>query len=214
MVPVSHAAPPPAMVPAHEVGAVLHSIHSRMAAIEHNQRQAPPPQPHPTQHHRHHDEDDRHYADEPRRHDRDDRRERSQERRNRRVDEHTTAAYPRPRSPSCRHFPVGFVQAQIPAGQTYEIEVKPQVKFQGHRLAVQSSQARYFNIIDIKVGKDSQLAATGEMPAEAFSSLAVGTQMELDEAPPGIVITLIVRNLDPANAQDFGAVLYGTVQED
>lgn len=90
--------------------------------------------------------------------------------------------------------------------------MKPQVRFQGHRLAVAASQARYFNIVNIKVGKDSQLAATGEMPAEAFSSLAVGTQMELDCAPPGIVITLIVHNTDTA-AQDFGAVLYGEVEE-
>lgn len=111
-----------------------------------------------------------------------------------------------------RHFPIGFVKAQVLAGSLAEIEVKPQVRFQGHRLAVGQSCARYFNIVDIKVGKDSQLAATGEMPAEAFSSVSVGTQMELDPAPPGIVITLIVRNVD-ANAQDFGAVLYGTVEE-
>ena len=111
-----------------------------------------------------------------------------------------------------RNFPVGFVREQIPAGQLGEIEVKPQVRFQGHRLAVGQSCARYFNIIDIKVGKDSQLAATGEMPAEAFSSLSVGTQMELDPAPPGIVITLIVRNTDTA-PQNFGAVLYGLVEE-
>ena len=40
----------------------------------------------------------------------------------------------------------------------------------------------------------------------------LGTQMELDCAPPGIVITLIVHNVDTA-AQDFGAVLYGEVEE-
>ena len=33
-------------------------------------------------------------------------------------------------------------------------------------------------------------------------------------AQPGIVITLLVRNVDPANAaHPFGAVLYGTVEE-
>ncbi len=113
-----------------------------------------------------------------------------------------------------RKFPVGFnVQTPIAAGQLQEIEVKPQVKFQGFRLAVSPSIARFFNIVDIKVGKDSQLAATGEMPAEAFSALAVGALMELDQAPPGIVITLIVHNTD-TNPQNFGAVLYGDVMED
>ena len=111
-----------------------------------------------------------------------------------------------------RHFPIGFTQAQIQPGQVSEVEVKPQVLFRGERLAVAPSNARSFTIVDIKVGKDSQLAATGEMPGEAFSSLSVGTQMELDPAPPGIVITLLVHNVDTA-PQDFGAVLYGLVEE-
>lgn len=112
-----------------------------------------------------------------------------------------------------RHFPIGFTHEQVPAGQTVEIEVKPQVLFRGERLAVAPSNARSFNITDIKVGKDSQLAATGEMPAEAFSALSVGVRMELDTAQPGIVIVLIVRNKD-TTPQDFDAVLYGTVFED
>jgi len=112
-----------------------------------------------------------------------------------------------------RHFPIGFTQAQIQPGQVSEVEVKPQVLFRGERLAVAPSNARSFTIVDIKVGKDSQLAATGEMPAEAFSALAVGVRMELDTAQPGIVIVLIVRNTD-TTAQDFNAVLYGTVFED
>jgi len=112
-----------------------------------------------------------------------------------------------------RHFPIGFTSIQIPAGTVAEVEVKPQVLFRGERLAVAPSNARSFNIVDIKVGKDSQLAATGEMPAEAFSALSVGVRMELDTAQPGIVIVLIVRNKDTV-PQDFDAVLYGTVFED
>jgi len=112
-----------------------------------------------------------------------------------------------------RHFPIGFTQTAIASGAVAEIEVKPQVLFRGERLAVAPSNARSFNIVDIKVGKDSQLAATGEMPAEAFSALAVGVRMELDTAQPGIVIVLIVRNTD-TSTQDFNAVLYGTVFED
>jgi hypothetical protein len=112
-----------------------------------------------------------------------------------------------------RHFPVGFTHAQVGPGQVAEVEVKPQVLFRGERLAVSPSNARSFNIVDIKVGKDSQLAATGEMPAEVFSALAVGVRMELDTAQPGIVVVLIVRNVD-TTPQDFNAVLYGTVFED
>jgi hypothetical protein len=202
------------MVPVHEVHSLLHGLRGDIAQLRENQqRHAPPPPPqHPS--HAHRDEPPSRYAD----HDEHERRDRTERREHRRThgEPEYGSARRRPRPSNgplkIRDFPVGFVQAAIPAGQLAEIEVKPQVRFQGHRLAVAASQARYFNIVDIKVGKDSQLAATGEMPAEAFSSLAVGTQMELDCAPPGIVITLIVHNTDTAT-QDFGAVLYGEVEE-
>ncbi|MGH7285009.1 MAG: hypothetical protein ACRELY_26070 [Polyangiaceae bacterium] len=107
-----------------------------------------------------------------------------------------------------RQFPIGFGFENIAAGDEEDIEVKPQVYFRGERLAIPPSIARYFDVLDIKVGKDSQLAATGTMPGESFSAHAVGVRMELDTAKPGIVITLRVRNVDTA-PHDFKAVLYG-----
>ncbi|MEO8877480.1 MAG: hypothetical protein ABI461_17930 [Polyangiaceae bacterium] len=111
-----------------------------------------------------------------------------------------------------RQFPVGFMFSNIAPGDEEDIEVKPQVYFRGERLALPPSLARYFDILDIKVGKDSQLAATGTMPGESFSAHAVGVRMELDTAKPGIVITIRVRNVDTA-PHDFKAVLYGAVLE-
>jgi hypothetical protein len=110
-----------------------------------------------------------------------------------------------------REFPVGFISPAIATGQQESIEVKPQVLFRGERLAVANSIAPFFTINDIKVGKDSQLAASGNLPAEAFSNLSVGVRMELDTAEPGIVITLTVTNNDTVESHDFRAVLYGTV---
>ena len=100
----------------------------------------------------------------------------------------------------------------IAPGDEEDIEVKPQVYFRGERLAIPPTIARYFDILDIKVGKDSQLAATGTMPGESFSALAVGVRMELDTAKPGIVITIRVRNVDSA-PHDFKAIMYGAVLE-
>jgi hypothetical protein len=111
-----------------------------------------------------------------------------------------------------RQFPIGFAKDNIAPGDEEDIEVKPQVYFRGERLAIAPTIARYFDVIDIKVGKNSQLAATGDMPGESFSALAVGVRMELDTAKPGIVITLRVRNVD-TQAHDFKAVLYGAVLE-
>ena len=112
-----------------------------------------------------------------------------------------------------RQFPIGFELTNIAAGDEEDIEVKPQVLFRGERLAIAQSIARYFDVLDIKVGKDSQLAATGPLTGEAFETRAVGVRMELDTAQPGIVVVLIVRNTD-TTPQDFNAVLYGTVFED
>ena len=109
-----------------------------------------------------------------------------------------------------RQFPIGFLATNIAPGAEEDIEVKPQVYFRGERLAIPPTIARYFDILDIKVGKDSQLAATGTMPGESFSALAVGARMELDTAKPGIVITIRVRNVDTV-AHDFKAIMYGAV---
>jgi hypothetical protein len=111
-----------------------------------------------------------------------------------------------------RLFPIGFVSLDIAPGDEVDIEVKPQVYFRGERLAIPQKIARYFDVVDIKVGKDSQLAASGAMPGDSFSTVAVGVRMELATAKPGIVITLRVRNVDIAN-HDFKAVMYGCVLE-
>jgi hypothetical protein len=117
-----------------------------------------------------------------------------------------------------REFPIGFSSETlplgvVPAGQTQPIEQKPQVLFRGERLAVPNSIVLNFDLEDIKVGKDSQLASPGSMPAECFSNLSVGVRMQLDTAEPGITITLSVTNDDPNNAHVFKSVLYGTVIE-
>ena len=153
----------------------------------------PPPEqqqhhrPHHNEHHRH--EEVRHREEGPRR--------------RRLVSEEPTNE---------RQFPIGFIRENIAPNNEEDIEVKPQVYFRGERLAIPPTIARYFDILDIKVGKDSQLAATGTMPGESFSALAVGVRMELDTAKPGIVITIRVRNVDTL-PHDFKAVMYGAVLE-
>lgn len=113
-----------------------------------------------------------------------------------------------------REFPIGFTSSTpVPPAQTGSIEVKPQVLFRGERLAVPNSIVLNFNISDVKVGKDSQLAAPGDMPAECFSNISVGVRMQLDTAEPGITITLFPKNTDTNNPHPFSSVLYGTVVE-
>src|SRR4029077_2254101 len=113
-----------------------------------------------------------------------------------------------------REFPIGFTSTvAVPPNQTVQIETKPQVLFRGERLAVPNSIVLNFQVADIKVGKDSQLASPGNMPAECFSNVSVGVRMQLDTAEPGITITLFMENTDANNAHPFSSVLYGTVIE-
>jgi hypothetical protein len=113
-----------------------------------------------------------------------------------------------------REFPIGFTSSSdIPPNVTQQIETKPQVLFRGERLAVPNSLVLNFQVADIKVGKDSQLAAPGNMPAECFSNVSVGVRMQLDTAEPGITLTLFMENTDAHNAHPFSSVLYGTVIE-
>jgi hypothetical protein len=113
-----------------------------------------------------------------------------------------------------REFPIGFNSVTpVPANSTVGIEQKPQVLFRGERLAVPNSIVLNFDVNDIKVGKDSQLASPGNMPSECFSNLSVGVRMQLDTAEPGITLTLSMFNNDPNNPHTFKSVLYGTVIE-
>jgi hypothetical protein len=112
-----------------------------------------------------------------------------------------------------REFPIGFAAASVPKNSTVGIETKPQVLFRGERLAIPQSIVVNFDVNDIKVGKDSQLAAPGNLPGECFSNLSIGVRMQLDTAEPGITITLSMFNNDANNDHPFKSCLYGTVIE-
>ena len=113
-----------------------------------------------------------------------------------------------------REFPIGFTSpVNVPADGQQLIQALPQVLFRGERLAVPNSIVLNFQLSDIKVGKNSQLAAPGNLPAECFSNVSIGVRMQLETAEPGITITLVVVNTDANNSHAFSSVLYGTVLE-
>jgi hypothetical protein len=201
--PPEHHPAPPQLHPHHPHAPHPHH-HPHAPHAQHGHHSAPPPPqvvyvhaPHPQAPHGHHEEHHEHH-------------ESHHDRRGGRVVGRTRVHSEEPQHE--RQFPIGFELTNIAAGDEEDIEVKPQVLFRGERLAIAQSIARYFDVLDIKVGKDSQLAATGPLTGEAFETRAVGVRMELDTAQPGIVITLRVKNTDTA-AHDFKAVLYGRVLE-
>jgi hypothetical protein len=108
-----------------------------------------------------------------------------------------------------REFVIGFGPTLILGLSTAIFQAQPQLIFRGSRLIVPSALANNFSINDIRVGKDSQAVSANPIPAAAFSELAVGVNLGLDTATPGIIITISVSNTQ-ASQQTFSAALIGT----
>lgn len=111
-----------------------------------------------------------------------------------------------------REFPLGFPETLVEAAATEDVTAFPQVPFRGERLIVPSDIAGLFAIDDIRVGKNSQLVATGPLPARGFSEVGVGVGVHLDTAQVSQQITLRVRNISGQDAT-FRAMLIGRAVE-
>ena len=93
-----------------------------------------------------------------------------------------------------REYPLGFYLADVLPGATVEVISRPQIVLQGERLFIPFDVARYFDICDIKVGVDGQLAANTALPAEIFAEHARGMAIDMDTATVAQDITILVRN--------------------
>jgi len=124
---------------------------------------------------------------------------------------HASAVVPRPVTKS-REYPVGFPTTVIAAGATVNIFLQPQVPFRGRRLIVPSDIAGALLINDLKVGKNSQFATQGPVPARVYSEFGVGVDMNLDTAQISQQISLNVTNTSGA-AVTFNAAILGTAVE-
>lgn len=117
------------------------------------------------------------------------------------------------RAPSkSREYPLGFPETEITAGSTANVVAFPQIPFRGERLVIPSDIAGLFSIDDVKIGKNSQLVASGPLPARAFSEVSVGVGLHLDTAQVSQQITLVVRNTSGQTAT-FRGMLIGRAVE-
>lgn len=118
------------------------------------------------------------------------------------------------RAPSkSREYPLGFVSAAaVAAGASARITTRPQVPFRIDRLVVPSDLAGLFTIDDVKVGKNSQFAAEGAVPARIFQENGVGVCLKGDTAQISMDVTLSVTNISGA-ASFFRAAIIGPAVE-
>lgn len=112
-----------------------------------------------------------------------------------------------------REFPIGLIALNVAASATATVQTKPQVLFRGERLMLEAvTTAPNFDLVDVKVGKDSQLAAADfNLFGGAFVPTSVGARMQLDTAEPGILLTLVAQNQDGAAAHNFKSMIFGSV---
>jgi hypothetical protein len=113
---------------------------------------------------------------------------------------------------SSREYALGLGSTSVSGASSANINVQPQVIFRPERLVVPSNVAVDFLITDIKVGKNSQLASTGALPAVMFTETAFGVRLKMDTAQISMFVTISVTNQN-ANARNFQGGLVGPAVE-
>lgn len=108
-----------------------------------------------------------------------------------------------------REFPIGFDSvATIAAGASATLTQRPQIVFRPERIVVPAAVAAFFQITDVKVGKNSQFVSSGAVPAATFAETAFGVRLKMDTVQISQDLIIDVTNIDVA-ARRFLASMIG-----
>lgn len=111
-----------------------------------------------------------------------------------------------------RRYPLGFPTTTVSANSTATVSGQPQIPFRGERLIIPSDFAGSLLINDIKVGKNSQLAAANPLPGRAFTEFGWGTDMHLDTADVSQFVQLALENTSDHSLSFNGLILGRAVE--
>jgi hypothetical protein len=111
-----------------------------------------------------------------------------------------------------REYILGFDSTSVPGATSANITKRPQVIFRPERVIIPSSVGVDFQVLDIKVGKNSQFSASGEVPAVVFAETAFGVRLKMDTAQVSMDVTISVRNTNAAQ-RNFTAAIIGPAVE-
>lgn len=111
-----------------------------------------------------------------------------------------------------REYILGFDSTAVPGSTSANITKRPQVIFRPERVVVPASVGVDFQMVDIKVGKNSQFSASGEVPAVVFSETSFGVRLKMDTCQVSMDVTLSVRNTNAAQ-RNFTAAIIGPAVE-
>jgi hypothetical protein len=103
-----------------------------------------------------------------------------------------------------------FPATPVLAAANATILAFPQRTFRTERFLVSSTIAEFFDILDLRIGRESMMVANGAAPAQGFSEVGVGVRLRGYTANLGNTVGLDVINIDPALPHTFRAMIIGT----
>lgn len=111
-----------------------------------------------------------------------------------------------------RQTPIGLGPDIVAAGAILTIITSPQIVFRPERFVVPSDIAGLFSLVDLKVGKNSQLASQNEIPCRTFDERSVGVTLKCDTAQISQQISVTVRNVSGAPATFTGTLIGESIE--
>jgi hypothetical protein len=111
-----------------------------------------------------------------------------------------------------REYILGFDVTSVPGGASVNITKRPQVIFRPERIVIPSAVGVDFQVLDVKVGKNSQFTASGSVPAIVFAETSFGVRLKMDTCQVSMDVTLSVQNTNAA-ARNFTAAVIGPAVE-
>ena len=112
-----------------------------------------------------------------------------------------------PRGADVQHHVMPFPRTSVAAATTTTVTAFPQRKFRTQRFIFASAVAASFTVDELKIGQESMLVQTGNIPAQVFSELGVGVALHGYVATPGITISLTCTNTSGASAFISAAII-------
>jgi hypothetical protein len=111
-----------------------------------------------------------------------------------------------------REYILGFDSTAVPGSTSANITKRPQVIFRPERVVIPANVGVDFQVVDIKVGKNSQFSASGEVPAVVFGETSFGVRLKMDTCQVSMDVTISVRNTNAAQ-RNFTAAIIGPAVE-
>jgi hypothetical protein len=105
----------------------------------------------------------------------------------------------------------GFGSTKAPPHGQLIVSVHPAVAFRPERLIIPSTIASHFQVVDVKVGRKSQLVSIGSLPAVMFAEQAFEVHLLMDLATPSDFITIVVINTSD-DVQFFQGGVWGQAE--